>query len=90
MECNQKKLSKKPIQSTSNVDIENLVEFDFNSSEEINSDEEVSLLKPANFREKLPTPKSTMVAISFVNDLKALIDLTLSFDEKVDHHFLIS
>jgi hypothetical protein len=29
MECNQKKLNKKPIQSTSNVDIDNLVELYF-------------------------------------------------------------
>lgn len=33
MECNQKKLNKKPIQSASNVDIDNLVELYFISGE---------------------------------------------------------
>ncbi len=35
MECNQKKLNKKPIQSTSNVDIDNLVELYFISLKKI-------------------------------------------------------
>jgi hypothetical protein len=43
----------------------------------------MNLLKLANLHEKLPNPKSAMVAISFVNDLKALIHFTLSFDEKL-------
>jgi hypothetical protein len=90
MECNQKKLSKKPIQSTSNVDIDNLVKIYFISSEETNINEEVNLLKFANLCEKLPKPKFAMAAISFLNDLKVLIDFTLSFDEKVDHHLSIS
>jgi hypothetical protein len=63
MECNQKKLSKKPIQSASNVGIDNLVELYFIFGEETNINEEMNLLKLTNLREKLPNPKSTMVAI---------------------------
>jgi hypothetical protein len=87
MECNQKKLSKKPIQSASNVDIDNLVELYFISSDETNTDEEVNLLKLANLREKLPKPKSAMAAISFVNDLKVLIDFTLFLVKKFNTIF---
>jgi hypothetical protein len=50
----------------------------------------VSLLKLANLCEKLLAPKFTITSISFMKDLKALIDLTLFFDEKVDHHLSIS
>ncbi len=47
------------------------------------------MLKLANLHENLPKPKSAIVVISFVNGLKALIDFTLAFDEKIDHHLSI-
>jgi hypothetical protein len=83
MECNQKKPKQKPIQSASNVDIDNLVKLYFISSEETNTHEEVNLLKLANLCEKLVKLKSAIIVISFVNGLKLLIDYTLSFDEKL-------
>jgi hypothetical protein len=48
MEYNQKKLSKKPIPSTCNVDIDNLVKFVLVSSEETSIDHGVTLLELTN------------------------------------------
>jgi hypothetical protein len=63
VECNQKKLNIKPIQGTSNVDIDNLIELEFIFGEETNIDEEVSPLKLVNLGEDLPKWKFVMVAM---------------------------
>jgi hypothetical protein len=53
----------KPIQGTSNVDIDNLIELEFIFGAETNIDEEVSSLKLANLGEDLPKWKFVMVAM---------------------------
>jgi hypothetical protein len=63
-----------PPPSTSNVDINNLVELVLVSNEETNIDHEVVLLEIVNLHEELPKQKIIMVAISLVNDLKVLND----------------
>jgi len=56
-------LNIKPIQGTSNVDIDNLIELEFIFGEETNIDEEVSPLKLVNLGEDLPKWKFVMVAM---------------------------
>jgi hypothetical protein len=71
------------------VDIDNLVEPILVFGEETSTNDEVALLEPTNPCEKLPKRKFDMVAISFVNDLKALSDYVLSSNED-DGHLSIS
>lgn len=85
MECNQKKLSRKAIPSTSNVDINNLIEHVLVFGEESNIDDEVALLKPTDPFEKLPKQKFDATIISLVNDLKTLNDFALYFNEDNGH-----
>jgi hypothetical protein len=77
VECNQKKLSRKAILSTSNVDINNLIELVLVFGEKSSTDDEVALLKPTNPFEELPKQKIDATIISLVNDLKTLNDFVL-------------
>jgi hypothetical protein len=85
MECNQKKLSKKVVPSTSNVDTNNLIEHVLVFGEKSSNDDEVALLKPTNPCEELLKQKFDLAIISLVNDLKTLNDFALYFNEDNGH-----